>query len=96
MENISKELDLIKEGIWKGADGKAFKMSEMSEEHLQKAFSRCCSQEFQAFNRQNMFDSLRNKIQEIAKQRGIKLSYPDERFPSPKWGNFFEAMRRNE
>lgn len=81
--------------VWKGKDGLDKKMMEMDPEYLQKAYLRSCIQEYDAFQRQTIFSGLRDQLEEVAKERGIELKYPDELETSTRtYGNHFAIKRK--
>ncbi len=80
--------------IWKTKDGHDLEMMKMDEEHLQKAFIHINSKLLHYHRTSCKFDELREQMEEVAEERGIVLKYPDEAFPSPKWGKFFSAIRK--
>lgn len=79
---------------WMTKDNQRLRMVDMEERHIKAAHTHACQQEYKYFEKQNIFNSLREMLEKVAESRGIVLKYPDERFPSPKWGNYFCAMRQ--
>lgn len=85
----------LEQYYWYTIDGQKLRMIDMEEKHLINAFNHTCEKEFEYFTRQNIFNSLREKIEEIAKFRNIKLKYPDERFPADRrYSKYFSSMRQ--
>lgn len=82
--------------FWKDAEGKKLNMLEMEVKHLQYAHTHACGQEFKYHKLSGFFSDKRDEFEEIAELRGIKLAYPDEKHPSPKWGNYFCAIRQTK
>lgn len=83
----------LEEYFWMTRDNAKLLMVNMDPKHLQAAHTHACEKEWEYFQRQNIFNSLRDKLEEVAKKRGIELKHPDQRFPSKRWGRYFEAMR---
>jgi len=80
--------------VWKTKNGGTIPMMEMSEEHMQKAFVHINSKLLHYHISSSKLDELREEMEEVAKDRGIILKYPDEVFPSKKWGTFFSNTRK--
>lgn len=93
----------IEEDIWIASEGRQIPMNTMEDAHLQSAFHALCTREYRVFgeinelyNKINTYTILRKKLKKVAKERNIKLYYPDEKFPSPHWGKYFEAERKTD
>lgn len=91
----------IEKDIWITKDGRHIPINEMEATHLASAFLHCCTREFSVFSKINILYSklntmtvLKEKLIKAAELKGIKLQYPDEKFPSNQWGNYFEAERK--
>lgn len=84
----------INDFIWIDKEGTVLKMIEMDEKHLQYAHTHSCLKEFHHHNMGSIFSNLRDQIETVAELRGIKLFYPDETHPSPKFGAFFCNVRK--
>lgn len=82
--------------VWLDKEGSPLKMLEMDEKHLQYAHTHACLKEFHHHNMGSLFCNLRDQIEAIAEHRGIKLYYPDETHPSPKFGKYFCTVRQNK
>lgn len=80
--------------VWKTKNGDKIPMMEMSEEHMQKAFVHINSKLLHYHISSSKLDELREEMEEVAKERNIVLKYPDEVFPSKKWGSFFSNVRK--
>jgi len=83
----------LKEYIWKSKDGADLKMIEMDEAHLQAAHTHACAKEYLYHQKTGFFSDLRDQLEEVAEKRNIRLYYPDETHPSPKWSNYFCNIR---
>lgn len=84
----------IEDYFWITEDGTKIRMVDLDAGHLRNAHTHTCNKEYEHFYKQNIFNSLREKIEEVAKFRNVELKYPDERFPSKKWGNYFKGIRK--
>ena len=82
--------------IWKDSEGRELDMIQMDEKHIQYAHTHACGQEFKYHKLSGFFSDKRDELEEVAELRGIKLIYPDEKHPSPKWGNYFCAVRQTK
>lgn len=83
------------EYFWIDGRGQKILMKDMSPDHLQRAHTHICAKEFDTFNKVNFFNQLRDKLEETAKIRRIKLKDPDELHPdNPNYRNYFCARRR--
>jgi len=82
--------------IWKDSEGRELDMMQMEEKHLQYAHTHACGQEFKYHKLSGFFSDKRDELEEVAEKRGIKLIYPDEKHPSPKWGNYFCAVQQTK
>lgn len=92
--STSTEVKQEEKRLWKSKDGSVLRMEDMSEVHLKKAFLHVAGKLFHYFQSSKKLDELQEQLEEVAKERGIKLDYPDEKFPSKKWGNYFEHRRK--
>jgi len=79
--------------FWKDGTGQYLDMMKMDIRHFQYAHTHACGQEFKYHQLYNFFSEKREQFEEIAKTRKIKLIYPDEKYPSDKWKDFFHFMR---
>lgn len=84
----------ITQFYWITKDNAKIRMIDMEVRHLQAAHTHACEKEFEYFHKQNIFNSLREMLEKVAAAREIALKYPDERFPSKKWGKYFCAIRQ--
>jgi len=66
--------------MWKTAEGDLIPMEKLDEKHLQSAFNHACIKELKHFNIVNMFNDLKEQLEEVAKERGIVLEYPDREY----------------
>ena len=82
--------------IWKDSTGANLDMMTMDEKHLQYAHTHACGQEFKYHQLSGFFSDKRDQLEEVAELRGIKLIYPDQKHPSPKWGNYFCNTRKTK
>lgn len=83
----------LEQFFWMTQDNTKLRMVDMDPKHLQAAHTHACEKEFEYFQRQNIFNSLVEKLEAVAKARGIILKHPDERFPSKRWGKYFSSIR---
>lgn len=81
---------------WITKEGKKINMVDMDKQYLITIYNRVCLNELEAFNRSNTFSKLRDQIEAVAEQKGIRLEYPDQKFPHYKWGNYFNAVRQTK
>ena len=86
----------LKEFVWIDKEGTKLRMLEMDEKHLQYAHTHACLKEFHHHNMGSLFSDLRDQLETIAEHRQIKLFYPDETHPSPKFGQFFCNVRKTK
>jgi hypothetical protein len=77
--------------IWKSKEG-AIAMSDMSEEHLQKAFTHCQMQMIRLHETMKTFTNLQDKLEEEAQSRGLRMKEFDELYPNTK--DFFTKDRK--
>jgi len=82
--------------VWKDSDGIKLKMMDMEAKHLQYAHTIACGQEFKYHKLSGFFSDKRDELEKVAAIRGIELAYPDEKHPSPKWGNYFCSIRKTK
>jgi len=80
--------------MWKDGDGTFLDMRTMDPKHLQAAHTHACVKEYSYHQKTGFFSDLRDQLEEIAENRDILLNYPDETHPSPKWNNYFCAIRK--
>lgn len=80
---------------WKTKDGRVIDMMQMDADHMQNAFHHTTLRELQYNNKLTTLVEIKEQLLEAAKKRGIKLLYPDERFPSSRYGNYFANDRKN-
>jgi len=85
-----------KTNVWIDKDGTELDMSTMDAKHLQYAHTHACAKEIKYYHMSGRFTDLRDQLEEVAKSRGIRLIYPDETHPSPKWNNYFCAVRKQK
>ncbi len=85
-----------KKYYWKDGENHLLDMMQMDEKHLQYAHTHACGQEFKYHKLSGFFSDKRDQLEEVAELRQIKLIYPDEKHPSPKWGNYFCAIRQTK
>lgn len=79
--------------VWKDVEGKNLAMMTMTAQHIQYAHTHACAQEFKYHQLSGFFSDKRDELEEVALLRGIELAFPDEKHPSPKWGNYFGKLR---
>ncbi len=82
--------------VWLDATGNKLKMIDMDAKHLQYAHTHACGQEFKHHKMSGFFSDLRDQLEEVAALRGVELVFPDEKHPSPKWGNYFKNIRKTK
>lgn len=96
--SLKKQITMTKEEnyVWKDKEGVELDMREMDAKHLQYAHQHACVQEYKYHNLSGFFNLKREQLEEIGEERGISLKYPDEKFLSDKWGNFFCNIRKTK
>jgi hypothetical protein len=88
-----EEIDITK-WVWKTKDQRTIRMIDMDLKHLQSAHTHSCIKELEYHNLGNIHNQLREQLERVAEIRGIKLQYPDERFPARAWGEYFVNVRK--
>ncbi len=88
-----EEIDITK-WVWKTKDQRIIRMIDMDLKHIQSAHTHSCIKELEYHNLCNIHNQLRDQLEKVAELRGIKLQYPDERFPARAWGQYFVNVRK--
>lgn len=90
-KQTAKVVGTMDSATWKSKDGEIL-MSEMTEEHLQKAFLHTQMNLYRLHMTASTFVKLQDQLEEEALSRGIKLKEFDEVYPDTK--QFFKNNRK--